>query len=133
MIVGTGIDIIEIERVGAIMKRQPGLVARILREEERVALTSLSERRSSEYVAGRFAAKEAFSKAIGTGIGKDLSFHDIEVWKEPSGKPAIRLASDAHARLFADAQDVRFHVSISHSKEYAVAQVIIETSNNELN
>jgi len=126
MIIGLGIDIVEIERIAAIMRRQPGFVARILSERERSAPMPAAERRAAEYVAGRFAAKEAAAKAIGTGIGKSLGFHDMEVWKEESGKPYIRLSEEAAARLYSDPSSIRIHLSISHSKEYAVAQVIIE-------
>jgi holo-[acyl-carrier protein] synthase len=68
-----------------------------------------------EFLAGRFAAKEAFSKAMGTGIGKDLSFLDIEIAVDPLGKPVIVKP------------DVNAHLSISHSRDYAVAQVVIES------
>ncbi len=76
--------------------------------------TVLSGRRQVEFLAGRFSAKEAFSKAAGTGIGKNLSFIDIEIESDALGKPMI-VKPKVHA-----------HLSISHSREYAVAQVIIE-------
>ncbi|WP_134685617.1 holo-ACP synthase [Brevibacillus migulae] len=126
MIIGIGIDIVEIERIAAIVKRQPNFVARILTEQERSVSQPVAERRAAEYLAGRFAAKEAMAKAIGTGIGKSLGFQDMEVWKDEYGKPYIRLSKEAAGRLFADPSKLRIHLSISHSKEYAVAQVIIE-------
>ncbi len=127
MIAGIGIDIVEIDRVAAIIKRQPGFVARILSETEQGSLTLVHEGRVAEFVAGRFAAKEAMAKALGTGIGKSLSFHDMEVLNEASGKPTIRLSDEAIARIFPDRTGLRNHLSISHSREYAVAQIIIET------
>lgn len=127
MIVGIGVDIVEIGRIQEILQRNPGFVKRILSERERAGQLPAHERRLAEYVAGRFAAKEAAAKAAGTGIGKLLSFHDIEVGNEASGKPFIHLSSEAAKRLFPDyPTTTTIHLSISHSREYAVAQVIIE-------
>jgi holo-[acyl-carrier protein] synthase len=115
MIIGIGIDIIELERIKEIMGNQRFL-ERILTERERQACATLSEGRQVEFVAGRFAAKEAYSKAVGTGIGKELSFLDMEIMNEESGKPIFRVQTIHNV-----------HLSISHSKDYAVAQVIIES------
>ncbi|MGP7819083.1 holo-ACP synthase [Niallia sp. 01092] len=115
MIKGIGIDIIELSRVQEIINRKPQFVQRILTEKEQTIYKSYQKTRQIEYLAGRFAAKEAFSKAMGTGIGKKLSFQDIEVDKDSLGKPFI-------AKPFQQG----VHLSITHSKEYAFAQVIIE-------
>ncbi|WP_110926392.1 holo-ACP synthase [Bacillus massiliglaciei] len=115
MIKGIGIDIAELARVQQVAERQPRFAERVLTEPELAVLASLRGRRRIEFLAGRFAAKEAFSKAMGTGIGKELSFLDIEIGAEPSGKPAIVQPFSAGV-----------HLSISHSREYAVAQVVIE-------
>jgi len=115
MIKGIGIDIIELSRIQAMLERKTKLVDRILTDKEKLKFEVLSERRQIEFLAGRFAAKEAFSKAAGTGIGKELSFLDIEIETDELGKPFI-VKPDLHA-----------HISISHSRDYAVAQVIIET------
>ncbi|MBM7655688.1 holo-ACP synthase [Neobacillus cucumis] len=114
MIKGIGIDIIELKRVREIISRQRKLVDRILTENEKNMFEDLSDARKVEFLAGRFAAKEAFSKAFGTGIGTELSFLDIEIEIDLSGKP------------FFTKPDVQAHLSISHSREYAVAQVVIE-------
>ncbi len=114
MIKGIGIDIIELSRVQEMIERHPKFAERILAEREKERFHDLSGRRQVEYLAGRFAAKEAFSKANGTGIGKELSFQDIEIENDKSGKP------------FFLKPEVKAHLSISHSREYAVAQVIIE-------
>ncbi|WP_078543056.1 holo-ACP synthase [Litchfieldia alkalitelluris] len=116
MIIGIGIDIVELQRIEKIVIRQKKFIERILTENERNHYNSLIGRRQIEFLAGRFAAKEAYSKAVGTGIGKDLSFLDIEVTSNEVGKPSIKIN---------DGRNV--HLSISHSKEYAVAQVIIES------
>ncbi|WP_342429211.1 holo-ACP synthase [Neobacillus sp. FSL H8-0543] len=114
MIKGIGIDIIELSRIEEIVSRQKKLIDRILTQGEKEIFEELSERRRIEFLAGRFAAKEAYSKANGTGIGKELSFLDIEIKSDSSGKPYfIKPLTKAH-------------LSISHSREYVVAQVIIE-------
>ncbi|MFX3625673.1 MAG: holo-ACP synthase [Ectobacillus sp.] len=116
MIIGAGIDIIELERIERLMNAQPKFIERILTEKEREAAARLKGRRQAEFIAGRFAAKEAYSKALGTGIGKETSFLDIEILNDERGKPVIYSPSS-----------YRLHVSISHSKQFAVAQVIVES------
>lgn len=126
MIVGTGIDIVDIERITAICSRQASFAARILTPEEHAYASALTQGRQIEYIAGRFAAKEAVSKAIGTGIGSKLSFQDIKVINNEKGKPSLVISPHALAQLFPSELSLFFHVSISHSKSYALAQVIIE-------
>jgi holo-[acyl-carrier protein] synthase len=116
MIVGTGIDIVEIKRIKEIMQRQPKFIDRILAEPEKERFHQLSDTRKVEFLAGRFAAKEAYAKAVGTGIGKELSFTDIQIQNDERGKPFI-LPTMLNQRI---------HLSISHSQDYVVAQVIIE-------
>lgn len=115
MISGIGIDIVELNRIQKVYKRQGKFVDRVLVPNEKEIFNNLSEKRKVEFLAGRFAAKEAFSKAVGTGIGEKLSFLDIEISKDELGKPYI-------------SKPLRkgVHLSISHSLEYAVAQVVIE-------
>ncbi|WP_064091068.1 holo-ACP synthase [Rossellomorea aquimaris] len=115
MIKGIGLDIIEITRIQKIVERQPKFINRILTLKEQEALSRLTQQRRVEYIAGRFAAKEAFSKANGTGIGEELSFLDIEISKDQNGKP-----------YFSKPTGLKAHLSITHSKEFAAAQVIIE-------
>ncbi len=117
MIIGTGIDIVELQRIEEAMNRHRSFIKRILSEKEAKFFQTLSDRRKVEFLAGRFAAKEAFAKAVGTGIGKQLSWQDIEVLPDSNGKPMLR-ANKALGHV---------HLSISHSKEYAVANVIIES------
>ncbi|MCM3676781.1 holo-ACP synthase [Peribacillus simplex] len=115
MIRGIGVDITELDRMETLINRQPRLKERILTESEILIFEKLNGRRKVEYFAGRFAAKEAFSKANGTGIGKHLSFLDIEIISDDKGKPVI-------SKPFSEG----VHLSISHSRDYAVAQVVIE-------
>ncbi|MBT2738539.1 holo-[acyl-carrier protein] synthase [Neobacillus sp. B4I6] len=114
MIKGIGIDIIELSRIEDILNRQKKFVDRVLTPNERLKFEGLSAVRKVEFLAGRFAAKEAYSKANGTGIGEELSFLDIEIENDRSGKPFFA-KPERHA-----------HLSISHSRDYAVAHVIIE-------
>ncbi|RNB91486.1 holo-[acyl-carrier-protein] synthase [Brevibacillus fluminis] len=127
MIIGTGIDLLEIERISQIDKRQPKLVNRVLTESE-MAAVPVKEPRRTEYIASRYAVKEAASKAFGTGIGASLGFHDIEIRKDRLGKPCLDVTKEAVERCFPaeDPTRLRFHVSISHSKQFVVAQVIVE-------
>lgn len=127
MIIGTGIDLLEINRISQISMRQPKLISRILTEAEQALLPSKEPRRT-EYIASRYAAKEAASKAFGTGIGASLGFHDIEIRKDVLGKPHLNVTKEAVERCFPaeDPTRLSFHVSISHSKQFVVAQVIIE-------
>ena len=116
MIAGIGIDLVELDRIDTLVKRQPDFVNRILTKKEINRYETLSIHRQIEYLAGRFSAKEAFAKAMGTGIGETVSFLDIEVLSDDKNKPIMQ------SELF----NGFIHVSISHSKAYAIAQVILE-------
>ncbi|SEN90544.1 holo-[acyl-carrier-protein] synthase [Mesobacillus persicus] len=115
MITGIGLDIVEISRITSLLENQGRFPDRVLTIKERAIFESLPIKRKAEFLAGRFAAKEAFSKAIGTGIGKDLSFLDIEIIADERGKPYV-------LKPFAEG----VHLSITHSRDYAAAQVVIE-------
>ncbi|RDU34840.1 holo-ACP synthase [Neobacillus piezotolerans] len=117
MIKGIGIDLIEIGRIKELIERQERFPGRVLAGRENEEYSLLPTRRRAEYLAGRFAAKEAFAKALGTGIGASLSFQDIEVGKDELGKP-----------YFVRPEKVKAHLSITHTKEYAAAHVVIEES-----
>lgn len=116
MIAGIGIDIIELDRISKLVDDKK-FIDRILTKAEKERFMKLSNQRRVEFLAGRFAVKEAFSKAMGTGIGKELSFTDIEVTTTDKGRPVISKPLSTGV-----------HVSISHSRHYAVAQVVIETT-----
>ncbi|WP_101846609.1 holo-ACP synthase [Halobacillus sp. Marseille-P3879] len=116
MIKGIGIDLIELDRIKQSIKRNDRFVQRILTKEEHGRYEQLNEHRKIEFLAGRFAAKEAFAKAAGTGIGT-LSFQDIEVLPGENGAPYIKAAAYSGLSIW---------VAITHSEQYAVAQVILE-------
>ncbi|WP_240377429.1 holo-ACP synthase [Bacillus piscicola] len=117
MIYGVGLDIIELARIERLLLKSDRFEKRILTDEERERLRAYSGRRKVEFAAGRFAAKEAFVKAAGTGISGTYGFQDINISNNSAGKPCL---------TFPDAAGMRAHVSITHSKEYAAAQVILE-------
>lgn len=115
VIKGIGMDIIEIQRIQKLVETQPKFVDRILTEKEKERFVSLKKARQIEFLAGRFAAKEAFAKALGTGFGTELSFQDIEIVNDERGKPSIHKPYREGV-----------HLSITHCQSYAAAQVILE-------
>ena len=124
MILGTGIDIIEVARIQAsIEKFGERFLKRILRPDE--IAYCLSHRFPAPFFAARFAAKEAISKAFGTGIGKQLGWQDMEVGRRPSGEPFVILHEDGQ-KLFEQRGGERFHLSLSHTEHYAAAVAILE-------
>lgn len=124
MIVGMGIDIIEVPRVEAAIARfGTRFVQRVFTDAE--IRYCESKQNKFERFAGRFAAKEAALKAIGTGWKRGVAWRDVEVSREPSGKPTI--AFSGKAAEFAKRLGVRrASLSISHTAEQAIAQVILE-------
>lgn len=116
MIKGIGIDIIELDRIDAILSKTPRFCERILTSEELAVFDSLNTRRRKvEWFAGRFAAKEAFSKALGTGVGLEFSFQSISIINDITGKPVVHHKTGCSV-----------HISISHSNTHAIAQIILE-------
>lgn len=126
MIIGIGVDIVEIERIASLMKRQESAINRFLTNEEKQLLNGKAATRQVEMVAGRFAAKEAGSKALGTGIGAVVGFLDMEILPSDTGKPVMHIKSEVYSKLGLDPSRIHVHVSISHSRTHAIAQVMIE-------
>ena len=122
MILGTGIDIIEIDRIARAIQKTPSFVERYFSEQERQYFQSRKMR--FEVIAGNFAAKEAFSKALGTGI-RNFALHEVEILRDSMGKPYINLYGEA-LKIYKEHNIQVLHVSISHCKEYAIASVIAE-------
>ncbi len=124
MILGTGIDIIEVARIGqSFEKFGERFLKRILRPDE--IAYCLTHKFPAPHLAARFAAKEAVSKAFGTGIGAQLGWQDIEVGRRDSGEPFVMLHGDGQALLAArGAKGV--HLSLSHTENYAAAMAILE-------
>lgn len=124
MVRGIGIDIIEIERIAKALERHPErMKKRLYTDEER----AYCEARANPllHYAARFAAKEAFSKAIGTGMAGGFGWKDASVLNKPGGEPHLVLSDAAQERLRARGA-VRALVSLSHSATVACAVVVIE-------
>ena len=112
MIHGIGIDLIEIDRIKDVyIKQSDKLIHRILTEQEQQKFNSFkNDKRKLEFLAGRFATKEAFSKAL----GKTVAFNDIDCYNDEKGKPCIEYPGFI------------VHVSITHTQHYAMSEVILE-------
>ena len=124
MIHGTGIDIVDISRFERFVREnnQP-LFRRLFTEREQAYC--IARKRSAQHYALRFAAKEAFVKALGTGLGDGIAWRDMEVVNDPSGKPDLILTGRA-AEIFREHGLVRSFLSLSHDGNYAIASVILE-------
>jgi holo-[acyl-carrier protein] synthase len=115
LIAGIGLDIVELDRIAKLDARSSKFRLRILTAEELEIYESHTSNRRIEFLAGRFAGKEAFAKAKGTGIGTQCSFLDISILPEPSGKPTIYFKGVFNAG----------YISITHTRTVAAAQVIL--------
>jgi holo-[acyl-carrier protein] synthase len=119
---GIGVDICEVNRFDR-LKEKSDFIQKIFTEEE--IKYCCPKKNSSQYFAVRFAAKEAFLKALGTGIGKGIHLKEIEVVRNDSGKPFILLHGETK-RTFEKMKTGNIHLSLSHEKNNAIAFVIIE-------
>jgi holo-[acyl-carrier protein] synthase len=125
VIVGLGLDIAEIDRIEAAIARHGAQFLERLYTPREVSYCE-KHRNKFERYAGRFAAKEAAMKALGTGWRHGVRWRDIEVVREPSGKPTLLF--EGIAREFADRMGVKnISLTITHSGNFALAQVIFET------
>ncbi len=125
MILGIGIDLIEVARIQASYEKfGERFVSRILHPNE--ISYCLSHRVPGPFLAARFAAKEAISKAFGTGIGAELGWRDMEVAKKPSGEPYVVLHDRGQELLKARGARAIL-ISLSHTQEHATAIAILES------
>lgn len=122
MIVGTGIDIIDVRRVAETLANYGEQFERKIFTETEIAYCKRNPKRAAERFAARFAAKEAFSKALGTGMARGIYWTDIGVTREPSGRPALALTGEAARRC----AGLQAHLSLSHTDDMAMAMVILE-------
>src|SRR5260370_38699043 len=124
MILGSGIDIIEVDRIATRGGRDTGYRELVFSKDEMSYCDSKASR--FEHYAARFAAKEAFLKAIGRGWDSGLSWNEIEVINEENGKPQMRISGQTQI-LIAPMGIRVIHVSLSHLKTMATAIVILES------
>ena len=124
MIIGTGLDIIEIKRIkNSIEKYTPNFEQRVFSPGEINYCQSQGD--PAKHFAARFAVKEAVSKCLGTGISETLGFKDMEVVHEKSGKPVLKMTGKGQ-ELFKKLKLKTIHISISHDRTHAIAHAIAE-------
>jgi len=124
MIVSTGIDIVEVYRIREAVARTPRFAERVFTDNERAYCHSKGKGAAQSY-AGRFAAKEAFLKALKTGWRGKIGWHDIEIAIDGLGAPSLIVSGEARS-LLDQAGVTAIHLSISHTTDHAIAQVILE-------
>lgn len=122
MIYGIGTDIVKVDRIKKWLL-DGKMVQRFFNTAEMNSCASLQV--SAEHYAARFAAKEAFGKAVGTGLA-GFSLQDVFVKNDESGKPELVLQNEAAELLKKKCGNAKIHISLSHEKEYALAYLIIE-------
>ncbi len=126
MILGVGIDLIEVERIRASHERfGERFLNRILRPAEIAYCLAFSQ--PAPHLAARFAAKEAISKAFGTGIGAELGWLDMEVGRRESGQPFVIL-HDRGLDLLARRGGGQIQLSLSHTQQHACAVALLESA-----
>jgi holo-[acyl-carrier protein] synthase len=122
-VAGVGIDLARISRFRVLTEGRPAVVERIFTAAERAY--ALARKDPAPHLAARFAAKEAFLKALGLGLRLGIAWHDMEVTRDPLGKPSLQLSGRA-AAIFAERGLAGLHLSYSHDGDYAVATVVLE-------
>jgi holo-[acyl-carrier protein] synthase len=126
-VIGVGVDLVDVGRFRRVLARRPGLAERLFTEAERADAARRPD--PAEPLAARFAAKEAAMKALGSGLGT-FALRDLEVVRAGGtgarrGAPTLRLVASA-ARAAEASGVARWHVSLSHTSEVAVAMVVAE-------
>lgn len=125
VIIGQGLDIVEIERIASAIERSGDAFIRRVYTAAEIAQAEARNQAKYTYYAGRWAAKEALAKALRCGIGKNCSFTDIEILTQSNGAPKMFLSGNA--KEYCDKSAGKYlHVSISHEKNCAAAIVTIE-------
>lgn len=124
-IIGHGVDIVEVPRI-ARMHADHGahFLERCFTPAEQAYC--LDHKNAAQHLAGRFAAKEAILKVLGTGWRGQIAWTDMEILNDPAGKPVLQLTAEC-ARIAADLGIARWHLSISHTASHAIASAIGES------
>jgi holo-[acyl-carrier protein] synthase len=125
MILGIGTDLIEIARIARSVERYGESFLHRVYTEEEIAYCQRKKKNAAESFAARFAAKEAGAKALGTGISRGVAWTEFAVTREPSGRPVLQF--HGRAAEIAKAMGIaRVSLSLTHTKEMAMAVVIVE-------
>jgi len=130
VIISIGIDIIEVARIREVLARTPRFTERVFTEAERSYCDSRGVVAAQHYAA-RFAAKEAMLKALQTGWRGGIAWRDVEVAAHESGAPYLILRGMVR-ELFEKSGATAAHLSMAHTTEHAIAQVVLESSQNHL-
>lgn len=128
-ILGIGTDIIECLRIAQMIERHGELFIQRVYTEHEIAYCS-TKKAATQHYAGRWAAKEAVLKALGTGWVRGISWRDVEVRHRPGGAPIVALRGGAR-EVFERSGIAEMHVSISHCRSYAIAYAIAEGRDEE--
>jgi holo-[acyl-carrier protein] synthase len=124
VIVSIGIDIVEVYRIRETISRTPRFVERVFTERER-AYCEAKKMAAAQSYAARFAAKEAFLKALKTGWRGKITWHDVEIVSGENNVPSLEIRGAAREILDSLGAN-QIHLSMSHTSEHAIAQVILE-------
>jgi holo-[acyl-carrier protein] synthase len=128
MIFGVGTDILELDRIERLLNRfNDRFWTRILTASEQQVYLQKTTLMRSRFLAKRFAAKEAVSKALGTGIAQGVTFHDIEIQNNPTGKPIVLLHNKAQ-QIALENNITKIHLSLSDERALIAAFVVAEQS-----
>jgi|TARA_B100000925_G_scaffold210943_1_gene160778 holo-[acyl-carrier protein] synthase len=124
MIFGIGTDIVEVERIKNLSSISK-FAKKILSQKELNTFNSLNKDQKVYFLSKQFAAKEAISKALGTGIGHEASLNNIEILRDEKGKPFFNAINEL-SLLISDLGITKTHVSLADESNYAIAMVILE-------
>ena len=124
MIFGIGTDIVEVERIKKISSVDK-FAKKILSQNELDIFNELSKDKKTFFLSKQFAGKEAVSKALGTGVGKEVSMKNIEILRDNKGKPIFN-AIDELKTYMSNLGITKTHVSLSDESNYAIAMVVLE-------
>jgi holo-[acyl-carrier protein] synthase len=122
MIIGIGTDIAEVHRIAKSIEKS-GFMEKVFSKAE-IAYCEKKANKAENFTA-RFAAKEAFFKALGTGWRGGMSFSEVEVWNDELGKPTLNIIGQT-AEIIKDKNIKTIHISLSHIKDLAMATVVLE-------
>src|ERR1700758_4576311 len=125
-VIGTGVDLVECARIQRSIDRFGDRFLRRVFTDGEIEYSN-SMKFPARHLAARFAAKEAVSKAFGTGIGKAMGWREIDVRKKPSGEPYLIFSGGAE-KLVKSRGITRSHITLSHTDHHAMAVVVLESS-----
>ena len=129
MIIGTGIDSVQISRVEELISRYGERFLKRTSTDDEIA-EGMKRHRSAHFFAARFAAREAFFKALGTGWGRGISLKEVRIATAESGQPNLRFSGRLELILRSRGID-KTHLSLTHEGDYALAIVILESVKGE--